>query len=296
MAVAPSLEILKKIPSCEWKIIEAVACILHGSAIITTSFRLAYRWYTARFWWEDAWAVIALAFDIACLFGAWGEGPAFYDDPSVFQVMLWLVPIALTCVVWAARMSIIYSILRVADPRNMLRRIVYGIVACFAVMWVALVVQKVLVCEYSGCIVGSQVAIADLITDTISDLMLVIMPIYLLRDVRLTHHQRILVISAFSASLLVTAMAIPLSVLLFVAPTSDATLIFAHVKSATSLIVANLLVIVTFMYRYFRGSGADLDQPPGGFGAEFTTVIDFNQLTFASTRTHSMFQVAFETS
>jgi hypothetical protein len=142
--------------------------------------------------------------------------------------------------------------------------------------------------------------------------MLVIMPIYLLRDVRLTHHQRILVISAFSASLLVTATAIPLSVLLFVAPMSDATLIFAHVKvcnymcfltstnhtvrqkPATSLIVANLLVIVTFMYRYFRGSGADLDQLSGGFGAEFTTVIDFDQLTLASTRTHSVFQVAFE--
>jgi hypothetical protein len=38
-------------------------------------------------------------------------------------------------------------------------------------------------------------------------------------------------------------------------------------KSATSLMVANLLVIVSFVYRYFRDSRADLDQP-----AEFTSV------------------------
>jgi hypothetical protein len=58
-------------------------------------------------------------------------------------------------------------------------------------------------------------------------------------------------------------------------------------KPATSLIVANLLVIVSFMYRYFRSSGADLDQPAAEFGAEFTTVIDLNQLTIASIQTHS---------
>ena len=61
-------------------------------------------------------------------------------------------------------MSIIYSILRVAGPRNALRWIIYSIIASFAVMWIALVIQKVLLCEYSGCNVGSQVAIAQLIS------------------------------------------------------------------------------------------------------------------------------------
>lgn len=60
--------------------------------------------------------------------------------------------------------------------------------------------------------------------------MLVIMPIYLLQDIGLTHHQRILVISAFCASLLITVIAIPLSVSLFVNSISDTTLILGHVK------------------------------------------------------------------
>jgi hypothetical protein len=69
--------------------------------------------------------------------------------------------------------------------------------------------------------------------------MLVIMPTYLLRDVRLSHHQRILVISAFYASLLVSAIAVPLSVLLFVAPLSDVTMIFGHVKVACNYFCAS---------------------------------------------------------
>ncbi|KAG1729001.1 hypothetical protein EDB19DRAFT_1744696 [Suillus lakei] len=292
-----------------WKTIEVVACIFHGSAITTTIFRLAYRLHTSRFWWEDAWAVIALVFDIICLFGVWGEAPTFDDDPRVYTAMFWLIPIAFTSVLWAARMSIIYSILRVADPRDALRRTVYGIISCFAIMWTALVVQKVLICVYHGCHIGSDVAVADLITDLVSDLMLVIMPTYLLRDVRLTHHQRILVTSVFCASLLNSAISIPLSILLFLAPTSKAALIFGHVKPATSLVIANLLVIVCFVYRYLRNSRADLDQPAATRAAEFTTFIDLDQLTvdrnwsiaytssivtcsMVSTQVHSTSQVA----
>ncbi|KAG2123086.1 hypothetical protein DEU56DRAFT_696712, partial [Suillus clintonianus] len=228
---------------------KVVACIFHGSAITTTIFRLAYRLHTSRFWWEDAWAAVSLVFDVICLFGVWAEGPRFNDDPRVYTTMFWLLPIAFTSVLWAARMSIMYSILRVADPRNTLRRIVYGIISCFAVMWTGLVVQKLLDCVYHACGMGSDVAISDLITDAVSDLMLVIMPTYLLRDVRLTHHQRILVTSVFCASLLSTAISIPLSILLLVHPVSKAAMTIAHAKPATSLVIANLLVIVSFVYR-----------------------------------------------
>ncbi|OJA08403.1 hypothetical protein AZE42_00999 [Rhizopogon vesiculosus] len=254
-----------------WETIQAVACVFHGCAIAATIFRLAYRWYTSRFWWEDTWAAIALVFDIICLIGiSWGN----FDDPHVLTFLLWVLPIAFACVLWAARISIIYSILRVGNPQNARRWIVYGIIAGFVIMWIVLIVQRVMRCKYSECNMGIQVSIALVITDTISDLTLVIVPTYFLRDVRLTSHQRILVISAFYASLLITAIAIPLSVLLSVEPFSDATLIFGHVKSATSLMVANLLVIVSFVYRFWR-SGADLDQP----GAEFTSVLDLSQLT-----------------
>ncbi|KAG2336202.1 hypothetical protein BDR05DRAFT_897037, partial [Suillus weaverae] len=258
---------------------KVVACIFHGSAIATTSFRLGYRLYTSKFWWEDACAAIALVFDIICLFGVWGEAPTFNDDPRVYTAMFWLIPIAFTSVLWAARMSTIYPVLRVTDPRGALRWTVYAIISCFAVMWTALIIQKVFTCVYHGCNIGSDVAIADLVTDAVSDLMLVITPMCLLRDIGLTHHQRILVTSVFCASLLNTAISIPLSILLLLAPTSQAALIFGHVKPATSLVIANLLVIVSFVYRYMRNSRADLDQPAATRAAEFSTFVDLEQLT-----------------
>ncbi|KAG2122440.1 hypothetical protein BD769DRAFT_1360592, partial [Suillus cothurnatus] len=258
---------------------EVVACIFHGSAIATTIFRLGYRLCTSKFWWEDGWAAIALVFDIICLFGVWGQAPIFDDDPRVYTAMFWLVPISFTCVLWASRMSTICPILRVADPQGALRRTVYAIISCFAVMWTALVVQKVFACVYHGCYIGSDIAIANLVTDAVSDLMLVVTPKYLLRDVGLTRHQRILVTSVFCASLLNTAMSIPLSILLLLAPISKATLIFGHVKPATSLVIANLLVIVSFVYRYLRNSRADLDLPVTTRAVEFSTFIDLDQLT-----------------
>lgn len=109
--------------------------------------------------------------------------------------------------------------------------------------------------------------------------MLVITPMYLLRDVRLTRHQRILVTSVFCASLLNTAVSIPTSILLLLDPISRATLIFGHVKPATSLVIANLLVIVSFVYRYLRSSRADLDQPAATRAVEFSTFIDLDQPT-----------------
>ncbi|KAG2745006.1 hypothetical protein P692DRAFT_20955462 [Suillus brevipes Sb2] len=268
-----------QIPSEDWQTIKIVACIFHGSAIATTCFRLGYRLCTSTFWGEDAWAAIALVFDIICLFGVWGESPMFNEDPSVYTAMFWVLPISFTSVLWAARMSIIYPIVRVTDPRGALRRTVYAVISSFAVMWTALVVQKVLACVYHGCNIGSDIAVADLVTDAVSDSMLVITPMYVLRDIRLIRPQRILVTCVFCASLLNTAVSIPLSTFLLIAPKSKTTLIFGHVKPAISLVIANLLVIVSFVYRCMRKSKANLDRRGASGAAEFSTCVDLDHLT-----------------
>jgi len=64
-------------------------------------------------------------------------------------------------------MSLIYSMLRIADPRNTLRWIVYGMISCFAIMWTALVIQKVFVCVYQKCSMGSDVAIGELMSESV---------------------------------------------------------------------------------------------------------------------------------
>ena len=47
----------------------------HSVAILSTLFRLWYRWYTARMWWDDAWAALAFLADIAWLIVAVLEQP-----------------------------------------------------------------------------------------------------------------------------------------------------------------------------------------------------------------------------
>ncbi|KIJ64223.1 hypothetical protein HYDPIDRAFT_167963 [Hydnomerulius pinastri MD-312] len=251
--------------------------VVHGLAILTTVFRLSYRCYMSRFWWEDAWAAIALIADIACLVSVWTQ-----IAPQTHIMSNWLLSVTLTVVLWAARMSILYSIIRIANPPPKLRRIAYCIVALFLTMGVALVAQKFVICEQDLCRVMTPVAIAQLVTDIVSDAILVAAPIRFLRDVKLSQSRRVLILSAFSASILISGVTILHSVLLFKVPTTG-TIVIGHVKAALSLIVCNALVVVTFIYRVSRHSDVDLEHSvaeqgsghgQGSSAVQFTSVVE----------------------
>ncbi|KAJ8581718.1 hypothetical protein M405DRAFT_751317, partial [Rhizopogon salebrosus TDB-379] len=229
-----------------------VGSVSHGIAILCTIFRLVYRGWMRRFWWEDAWAAFALISDVLCLVCIW-------LDPSV--VPAWILAVTFTCVLWAARMSVIFSVIRIANPSGpkIHKQITYLIAASFACMWAALIALKINMCIFHSCQMAEPVAISQLITDIIADVSLVAAPLQLLKDVGLSRSRKILVLSAFGASLLITAVTIPQSIMLF-GPIRQTTLIFAHVKAALSLVICNLLVIVTFAYRVCRKETIDLDQ------------------------------------
>jgi len=68
--------------------------------------------------------------------------------------------------------------------------------------------------------------------DIISDVVLVVAPVYLWRDVGLSRNRKIVILSAFSASLLITAVAIPHNMIL-IKYTEEITVISIHVKVST---------------------------------------------------------------
>ncbi|KAH7922927.1 hypothetical protein BV22DRAFT_624772 [Leucogyrophana mollusca] len=260
--------------------LRVVATIFHSIAISCTVFRLSYRWYTFRFWWEDAWAALALLSDILCLTCTWMQQQVVASNhmPLIDTVSNWLVSIAFTCVVWSARMSVVFSIIRVANPPPTRRRCTLCVAAFFGVMWCGLLLQKIHICSRYACIMNRNVAIAQL-SNSVSDILLVAMPIHLLRDVKLSSNRRILIACAFSASLLITVVTILHSALLF-GPTTPVTAIIAHVKAALSLIVCNLLVLATFSYRlWHRSGGGDLDGSFDDTEAIQFTSVDLTQLT-----------------
>jgi hypothetical protein len=253
-----------------------VGSVSHGIAIVCTIFRLVYRAWTRRIWWEDAWAAVSLISDVFCLACIWINSTVL---PS------WVLAVALTSVLWAARMSVIFGIIRIANHsgRKAHKWITHLIAVSFACMWVALLVQKVNVCIFQACKMSEPVALSQLITDVIADFSLIAAPLQLWKNVGLSRSRKILVMSSFGASIIITAITIPHSIILF-RPLSETTLIFAHVKAAVSLIICNVLVIVTFAYRVLSKETCDLDQSftsPGIFSS--VIMAQFPLSTYART-------------
>ena len=65
--------------------------------------------------------------------------------------------------------------------------------------------------------------------DVISDLLLVVLPVYFLRRIKINHRKRIMIFSAFSASLLITAVTILHSIMLFTVHSSGI-IVIGHAK------------------------------------------------------------------
>lgn len=45
--------------------------VFGGLAVITTIFRLVYRWHLRRLWWDDGWAAFAMTSQLLLLCGSW---------------------------------------------------------------------------------------------------------------------------------------------------------------------------------------------------------------------------------
>lgn len=231
-----------------------VALVLHSIAILCTIFRLAYRGWMYHLWWEDAWAAFSLIGDVVCLACIWLDS---------IRITSWIFTVAFTSVPWAARMSIIFSIIRITNHPSLEihRQIAYLIAVSFACMWVALLAHRITMCALHSCNMGKSLALSLLITDVTSDISLVAAPLYLWRNVGLSRNTKKLVLSAFGASLLNTALTIPHCIIILNVHKIDATIVVvAHIKSALSLIICDLLVIVTFVYRVYWKETFDLDQ------------------------------------
>ncbi|OAX40613.1 hypothetical protein K503DRAFT_864469 [Rhizopogon vinicolor AM-OR11-026] len=237
-----------------------VGSVSHSIAILCTVFRLVYRLCMRHFWWEDVWAALALIADVVCLACIWID----------LNVSSWTQAVAFTFVLWPARLSIIFSILRLAN-HLVQKQVIYLIAVCFACMWFALLAQKLTICNFHSCEMDKTFALSQLITDILADIALVAAPLQLLGDMALSRNRKILVLSTFSASFLITIITIPHNIILSKYH-SGMTLTFAHVKAALSLVICDLLVIVTFVYRIYSKATVDLDESYTSHGL-FTTIV-----------------------
>jgi len=108
------------------------------------------------------------------------------------------------------------------------------------------------------------------IADFIADGILVAIPFRLLWGVNMPKNMRKLLFSIFSASLLVTIVSIIHAVFLM-GPSGLLEGLTANVECAVSLVVANLAVVVTHVYRLVR-NGEDIDHDSYETSAINTTI------------------------
>ncbi|KAN0085658.1 hypothetical protein V8E55_006792 [Tylopilus felleus] len=255
-----------------------LATLFHSLALILTLFRLCFRYCIGRLWWDDFWAALALCCDAVCMVAVWTltapvDSPYFNSEalptPALSRnahvVSYWLSILFYTCTIWFARLSIVFSVIRIVPPARSNTLTALGAAGVFVCMWAYIFTCKVVTCAVDRswyhavvieCPLPNWVAISEVSTDTVSDAILVALPFRLLWRVKLPSNQRIMVLSVFSTSVLVsiisavhTAYLIPL-----VTFVGGAT---AEMEGAISLIVCNLLVLVTFIYRMTR-NGQDL--------------------------------------
>ncbi|KAI6121980.1 hypothetical protein F5141DRAFT_1211607 [Pisolithus sp. B1] len=270
---------------------KVAAIVCHSVAIPVTVLRLGYRWWMAQFWWEDGVAALALVCDTLTLTGAVIIAPYLGPGPRTSQtvVSLWLSALSNSVVIWAARVSVLLSIVRVGSPSPNLKKIAVVVGISFIIMFLAIEGQRLGVCLSSGCREFTSTAVSQLVkdilgelcqraallmlvtADVVADFSLVALPIWSLSAARLSRSRRVLVQSAFTASIIISIITIIHSVILLTQESTGVVLI-GHIKAALSLMICNLLVIVTFVYRVCHKGRLDLEQGNLGVQMEFTTI------------------------
>ncbi|KAF9226363.1 hypothetical protein BS17DRAFT_673142, partial [Gyrodon lividus] len=207
----------------------AVASTFHGLAVLSTTFRLWYRWNTSRMWWEDGWAGVALLADMACFVCTWLEQPLPNGQVLILLLLASKARVSNDTHIRAARISILTSMVRVSQPAPVLKRIACCIGIAFGIMWLSIWAQRLEVCLRHACLMVRPLAIAQTTTDTIADILLTVLPVRFLRDVKLSRKRKILILSAFSASLLINVVTVLEAVVLF-QPITSGTIVISHVK------------------------------------------------------------------
>ncbi|KIO02121.1 hypothetical protein M404DRAFT_148358, partial [Pisolithus tinctorius Marx 270] len=232
--------------------------VLLIAAVVVTSFRLFLRMQQRRPWLDDVWAAFAMAINIGFLVVLWlylQDDARFPQDTKV--ALYYMCVLITTSTISCSKMiSILLTVVRLTFPGS-LRRWLVRTAITFMVTWMILGAQIFWTCEAESgwksqprpqCDLGRNVAIAQIITDVLGDTILILAPFHLIYKVRLTKAQKIRLLSIFSTSGATTIVSLTHAYYLL----SDGGLkeiLAAIVELSVSLIVANLSVVVAFLFR-----------------------------------------------
>lgn len=206
------------------------------------------------------WAFVALVCGVTSLIAGWKIS---YTDGGHHSVAIcsWVYGLAFPSAIWAVRQSILFSVARIFWSARSLRLQVIAIALVFMVLYGALVAQRALQYghdldrynrpdknERKHAHLTHPVTIFELITDCVSDTIVVTFASHLLWGIRLPAKERIVILAALSTSITVMIF----SIFRAVCQLNHSRRIWriaTDLELAVSLITCNLLVATTYIYR-----------------------------------------------
>ncbi|KAF8262793.1 hypothetical protein EI94DRAFT_1600472, partial [Lactarius quietus] len=226
------------------------ACVCGFVAICMTLLRLWLR--RGRYWWDDAWAFFTLLNLIVQIDAVFMHVEHPSDLSRLDRIAAYcLMAVTFYTVIWSARLSILFSIIRI-DPDPVMGRRLRWLAAAFVAAVLGLLFQLFYKCEHihgwknkasPQCPLPKQVAIVQLVTDILADLSLILLPIRLIRRFQEKGLQRRLFF-IFSTSIVTTIVSL-VHAAYIISRGGIPVIISALVEDCMSLTVANLPNVAT---------------------------------------------------
>ncbi|KAG6868586.1 hypothetical protein C0993_000851 [Termitomyces sp. T159_Od127] len=222
-------------------------------AAVVTLIRLFERIRLKRFGFDDSWAAFSMSIlvvFVAALFVHLGDPTHLSHSTRV--AMYYFLAQGFYGIVWTARMSILFSVVRITPEGSRLKKILYVLSMTFLVVWCVLFAQVFWVCETEPswkdslapqCALGRNVAIAQLISDIYADSILIAVPLRLLWNLEVSRSQRNRLFVVFTASIGTTIASLVHAYYVLRVGGLDEVFV-AIIEQCVSLLVCNLAVIV----------------------------------------------------
>ncbi|RDB18573.1 hypothetical protein Hypma_000322 [Hypsizygus marmoreus] len=230
--------------------IKITSSVCSSVAVASTIYRLFIR--RGRFWADDAWALfsmIVLIIQVVAVFLDVPNPKPLSQQGKITRY--YLMASTFYCVIWSARLSILFSMIRI-DPSQRRRTRLLCIAVLFFLVWTILVAQLFWVCEPHAiwkllptpqCPLNGQVAISQLVSDVVADTILLIAPLRLLASIR-DKWLRYRLMIIFSTCIVTTVVSLVHAVYILTAAGAPRVIISALVEDPISLIVCNVPVVV----------------------------------------------------
>ncbi|KAF9048937.1 hypothetical protein BJ165DRAFT_1071760 [Panaeolus papilionaceus] len=242
--------------------VRGVIVLFHIIAFVTTFLRLLHRYQRRHLGWDDFWAGTALMFAITTfllfllrpiVLGTSARPLPSVNVPIPVQSFLALGTVVFYMAgLWTAKISMAATIVRLLGDGS-LRKLAQCAVIVFLVVGLALSTQRIFRCgsdfsQPAFCTTPRYTGYVELVFDMVGDTWLIGAPLYILKKMRLARRDHRVIAAVFLCGLFTTIASI-LHDAFILAEEFSMVGFTAHIQVTISIVICNLPVLVTFVYR-----------------------------------------------